>query len=205
LKKPFIVGITGGSASGKTTFLKRLCEQFHENELCLVSQDNYYRVRSDQPMDFNGVENYDTPESIDIDSFVEDLKSLINHKEVTRKEYTFNNPKSDAKEIRIFPASVIVIEGIFIFGITEVAELIDLKVFIDAKEHVKLQRRIHRDLVERNYELDDVLYRYQHHVSIAYEKYVLPYKDSSDLVVPNNHGFDAALEVMVYYLKSKIH
>lgn len=203
MNKPYIVGITGGSASGKTTFLKRLCEQFGETDLCLVSQDNYYRTRSEQPTDFNGIENYDTPDSIDADAFVADLLSLINGNEVVRKEYTFNNPKIAAKEIHWKPAKVIVIEGIFVFWIKALEELIDLKIFIDAKEHVKLKRRIHRDLTERNYGLEDVLYRYEHHVSTAYEKYILPYKDSADIVIPNNSGFESALNVLTFYLKGK--
>jgi uridine kinase len=203
LKKPYIVGITGGSASGKTTFLQRLCKQFGERELCLISQDNYYRQHSDQPMDFNGIENYDMPESIDIPLFIQDVESIIAGKSVVKKEYTFNNPKVQAKEIHLNPAPVIIIEGIFIFWIKEIADLIDLKVFIDAKEHVKLQRRIHRDLVERNYDLDDVMYRYEHHVSSAYERYILPYKDDVDVVIPNNHGFDNALEVLSFFIKSK--
>ncbi|MBY0427146.1 MAG: uridine kinase [Cytophagales bacterium] len=203
MKKPYIIGITGGSASGKTTFLNRLCSQFPPHELCLVSQDNYYKVRDQQPTDGNGIENYDTPQSIDSEVFVKDIKDLMMGKQIRRKEYTFNNPKSTAAEIVLNPAPVIVIEGVFIFWVKEIVDLIDLKLFIDAKEHIKLKRRIHRDLVERNYGLEDVLYRYEHHVSTAYDTYILPHKDTADLVIPNNHGFEAAFEVLTYFIKGK--
>ena len=103
------------------------------------------------------------------------------------------------------PAPVVVVEGLFVFYFPELAELLDLKVFIDAKDYVKLKRRIVRDNNERGYDLEDVLYRYEKHVAPTYEKYIEPFKSEADIIVPNNHHFSKGLDVLVSYLKTKVH
>jgi len=199
-----LIGITGGSASGKTYFLKRLIGAFSFGEVCLISQDHYYHPREQQPIDKKGIKNFDTPMSIDIDQFVDDIKKVKSGKIVRRQEYTFNNPEAPSKMLEFKPAPVIIVEGIFILYFPEVADLLDLKVFIDAKEYIKLTRRITRDKEERGYDVADVLYRYEQHVAPTYEKYIEPFKDEADLIVPNNQHFEQALEVFIAYLKSKI-
>ena len=134
MNQPYLVGITGGSASGKTLFLNDLMKSFSKDELCVLSQDNYYRPREEQQIDENGVKNFDIPESIDHEAFARDVQKIKNGETVYRKEYTFNNPKVTPKDLVFKPAPVIVIEGIFVFSFKEVADLLDLKVFIDAKE-----------------------------------------------------------------------
>ena len=203
-KERFLVGITGGSASGKTSFLNRLMESFGPEEVCLLSQDNYYKPRAEQPTDVNGIENYDTPNSIDFESFFQDLLDLRRGKPVSRFEYTFNNPTVTPKLLTWNPAPIIIVEGIFVLYHPEVSNLLDLKLFIDSKEWLKLKRRIIRDKIERGYDLEDVLYRWEHHVTPTYDKYILPFKDSADLVIQNNHGFGRALEIFTDYLKHKI-
>jgi uridine kinase len=202
--KPYIIGITGGSASGKTLFLKSLLNSFAENEICLISQDNYYKPRAEQPVDNNGIHNFDTPFSIDFEQYCADIRSLRSGKTVIKKEYTFNNPNIVPKTLVFQPSPIIVVEGIFVFYFPEVASLLDLKVFIDAKEHIKLRRRIIRDKDERGYDLDDVLYRYENHVAPTYEKYIKPFMGDADIVIPNNNKFDAGLDVLVAFLKNKI-
>lgn len=203
LAKPYVIGITGGSASGKTYFLKRLMGSFSSEMLCLISQDHYYHPREQQPTDHKGIKNFDTPMSIDIDQFVADIKSVKSGNTVLRPEYTFNNPEAQSAILEFKPASVIIVEGIFILYFPEVAELLDLKIFIDAKEHIKLKRRITRDQEERGYDVADVLYRYEQHVAPTFEKYIQPFKDDADLIVPNNEHFEQALEVLVAFLSSK--
>jgi uridine kinase len=204
MQKPFIVGITGGSASGKTTFLNKLLTSFAPENICLVSQDNYYKDREHQSIDHNGVVNFDLPSCIDDEAYAQDILQLSQGKTVYRKEYTFNNPNVVARQLEFKPAPIVVVEGIFVFYFEEIAKLLDLKVYIDAKEYIKLQRRIVRDKVERGYDLDDVLYRYTHHVAPTYEKYIKPYKNDADIIIPNNQNFERGLDVLTTYLNSKI-
>ena len=203
MKKPFIVGITGGSASGKTLFLERLLSSFEPGEVCLISQDNYYKPRHQQPIDAQGVYNFDTPDSIDFEQYAADIRKILNGEKVLREEYTFNNAARNPKMLTFSAAPVVVVEGIFVLYYPELADLLDLKIFIDAKDHIKLKRRIIRDKVERGYDLDDVLYRYEMHVMPTYEKYIAPFKNEADLIVPNNSNFDMALDVVRTYLKAK--
>lgn len=203
MQKPFIVGITGGSASGKTTFLNKLLTSFPPEDICLISQDNYYKPREQQTKDPNGVVNFDLPSCIDDAAFAHDVQQISQGKTVYRTEYTFNNPNVVPKQLEFRPAPIVVVEGIFVFYFAAVAELLDLKVYIDAKEYIKLQRRIVRDKIERGYDLDDVLYRYTHHVAPTYEKYIKPYKYDADIIIPNNAQFERGLEVLTTFLNAK--
>ena len=202
-QKPYLVGITGGSASGKTLFIKQLLEAFPQEEICLLSQDHYYRDRHLQPKDTRGVSNFDMPESLDLDAFARDVARLHAGETITLKEYTYNNPNVVPKTLVFRPAPVMVVEGIFVFYREDIRNQFDLKVFIDAEEHIKLSRRIRRDGQERGYDMDDVLYRYEHHVAPTYDRYIRPFKSEADLIIPNNHSFDRALEVLIQFLKGK--
>ena len=204
MKTPFIIGITGGSGSGKTRFLKSLLNHFSKKEVCLISQDNYYKERAEQPIDDKGVQNFDLPESIDFEAYKDDIISLREGKTVERAEYTFNNPNVEPGKIEMNSAPVIVVEGIFVLYYKDIADMLDLKVFIDAKDHIKLKRRIIRDERERGYDLDDVLYRYEHHVMPTYDKYIKPYKSDADLIIPNRTDFKEALDVLSSFIKSKL-
>ena len=202
VKKPFTIGITGGSGSGKTFFLDGLSSHFAPRQLTLISQDNYYKPRDQQPLDQNEVKNFDLPESIDREAFVRDVTALKLGKTVTKQEYTFNNPARQPRMLVFEPAPILVVEGLFVQYFDEISRELDLKVFIEAKDHVKLGRRIRRDQLDRGYDLDDVLYRYQHHVMPVYEGLIEPLKHRADLIVPNNQGFSHALTVLAGYLKT---
>jgi uridine kinase len=202
-KRPYIIGITGGSASGKTLFLTRLMEQFETDDICLLSQDNYYRPKEHQTKDENGIENFDLPTAIDDVAFAADVEKLRLGEIVTREEYTFNNSDKIPNLLHFFPKKILVVEGIFVFHFPEVAKLLDLKIFIDAQDKIKLKRRIKRDNEERGYDLQDVMYRWKYHVKPTYEEFIRPHKRSCDIVIPNNHHFEKGLQVIVSYLKSQ--
>lgn len=204
MQKPFTIGITGGSGSGKTFFLQGLSSCFKAEEICLISQDNYYKPREQQPIDENGVKNFDLPGSIDREAFLEDLIKLKAGQNVIKKEYTFNNPAAAPKLLEFKTAPIIVVEGLFVQYFEEISNELDLRIFIEAKDHVKLGRRIKRDQVERGYDLDDVLYRYQFHVMPVYERLIEPLMHYADLVIPNNSQFDRALNVLNGYLRSRL-
>ncbi len=201
-QRPFIIGITGGSGSGKTTFIKHLRDRFSEDEVCIISQDDYYKPRENQEVDAFGVKNFDLPKSIDKKAFLKDIKRLIRGEVVQRREYTFNNPEKQARLLAFRPAPVLVIEGLFVLHYKKIRKRLDLKIYFHAKDNLKLIRRIRRDRIERNYPLDDVLYRYQHHVLPTYEKYIKPYKEEADLIINNNAHFKMALNVLTGFLRN---
>lgn len=204
MKKPYIIGVTGGSGSGKTRFLDHLKQIFKEGMVTCIAQDDYYMPRDFQLVDKNGQHNFDRPESIDYEHFASDLKALSEGKTIEKQEYTFNNPKVKPRLIVKAPAPVILVEGIFIFHYSKIAALLDLKIFIDAKDYIKLQRRLKRDREERGYDADDVLYKYENHIMPSFHKYIEPYKEDADIIVPNNKDFTNALQVVEALIYSKL-
>lgn len=202
MQKPYIIGITGGSASGKTFFLNSLLAHFNNDQICLISQDNYYKSIDQVPVDDNGIENFDLPESIDFKLFAEHIQILKDGGSFEMREYGFNNPDAVLKMLQFKSAPIIVVEGIFVFHDVKVSEMLNLKVFIDAKEYIKIKRRIVRDNNERGYDLQDVLYRWENHVAPTYEKYIKPTKSFADIVINNNEHFENGLKILSTFLKS---
>jgi len=201
--KPYLIGITGGSGSGKTTFIREIRAQFDEKSLCIISQDDYYLPRDEQLTDEQGIKNFDLPRSIDRKGLVKDIKKLLSGETIKREEYTFNNEKAKPKKLIFRPAPIIIVEGIFVFHLKKIKKLLDLKVFLHAKENLKVIRRIKRDQEERNYPIEDVLYRYEHHVLPTFEKYIKPYQEEADIVINNNQNFEAGLDMFIHFLKGK--
>jgi uridine kinase len=202
--RPYIIGICGGSGSGKTSFIRRLRERFSLEELCIVSQDDYYFPKEEQERDAEGIINFDLPKSIDKKNLRRDLCLLMQGQPIEKKEYVFNNDAAEAETLTIYPAPIIVVEGLFVFHYKKIQAMFDLKVFINAKENLKIIRRIHRDQAERNYPLDDVLYRYERHVMPSYERYIEPYREEADIVVNNNNNFNEGLAVVEGFIRSKL-
>ena len=130
MNKPFTIGITGGSGSGKTYFLQGLSSHFKPEEICLISQDNYYKPLDQQPIDENGVENFDLPVSIDRDAFQNDLLKLKSGQNVAKKEYTFNNNTAVPKLLQFNTAPILVVEGLFVQYFEEIDKELDLKIII---------------------------------------------------------------------------
>lgn len=204
MNSPFTIGITGGSGSGKTYFINELSSKFAPGEICLISQDHYYKPRELQHTDDNGVQNFDLPDAIEREKLYSDLMTLKHGEAIEKTEYVFNNPEAKPKKLKFTPAPILIIEGLFVQFFPEIERELDLKIFIEAKDHLKLSRRIIRDNAERGYPLDDVLYRYQHHVMPVYESMIQPLKHSADFIIPNNHKFERALSVIVDALKVRL-
>jgi uridine kinase len=187
MNKPFIIGIAGGSGSGKTFFLKCFLKHFSHNEVSLVSQDDYYfPVPPGMSAEENKLFNFDLPDTIDHQHFEDDINSLLQGQSITKKEYTFNNPSAIPKMLEIKSAPIIIVEGLFILYFRKLSALLDMKIFIDADDDIALQRRLKRDLLERGYSHDDVMYKWVNHVVPAYKEYLLPYKDECDQIITNN-------------------
>jgi uridine kinase len=200
----YVIGICGGSGSGKTSFIRRIREEFPESEVCIISQDDYYYPRDEQEKDDKGVINFDLPKSIDRKKLLKDLKKILQGEPLTLKEYVFNNDAAVAKTRTIHPAPVVIVEGLFVFHFKKIARLFDLKVYVNAKENLKIIRRIKRDQSERNYPIDDVLYRYEHHVLPSYERFIEPYREQADIVINNNENFETSLNVISGFIRDKL-
>lgn len=200
----FIIGISGGSGSGKTSFIQDIKSHFTSEEICFLSQDDYYRPREEQKEDENGIKNFDLPESIDMDEYFVDLVKLTNGIAVERMEYTYNNNLKEPKVIQFKPAPIVIVEGLFVFNEPKLFDMMDLRVIIHATDTQKIIRRIKRDRVERNYPLEDVLYRYEHHVLPSFEAYIHPYLNKVDLIINNNKSYEKGRDMLIAYLKEKI-
>ncbi|HKK38015.1 MAG TPA: uridine kinase [Cryomorphaceae bacterium] len=203
-KLPYVVGVAGGSASGKTSILNDLMSRFESNQVALISQDNYYYERERQFQDVNGEINFDLPTAIDRESLNQDVDDLMAGKVIVKKEYSFNNPAAETKMVSIEPAPILIIEGLFVFHYVELAAKMDLKVYVDALEDVKLKRRIIRDLTERGYPESDVRYRWKNHVMPSYHNYLKPHKRNCDVIINNNSSYQNGLMVLVNHLKASI-
>jgi len=188
-----LIGIAGGSGSGKTTFLRAILERFDSKEIALVSQDNYYLPKSAQLVDDNGVTNFDMPTSIDRLHFYRDMVDLSEGKSVEIMEYNFNNPAWVPKPVLVHTAPVIIMEGLFVFHYDEIRENLDYMIYLDAHHESRLERRIRRDAEERGYPEHQVRYQWHNHVRPSEEQYLEPYKSSCQIVVDNNHSFEDGL------------
>jgi len=200
----YVIGISGGSGSGKTCILNDLAAHFIRDEVCIISQDNYYVPKEQQQTDENGVKNYDLPTCIDADLLVSDVQQLINGQDVERDEYVFNNDQKEASKVVVKPAPVMLIEGLFIYYYPQLAEFFDFRIFVEAPGNAKLIRRIKRDQTERNYPLDDVLYRYENHVNPSFEKYIVPYRNHCDIIINNRYSYEKGVDMVQRFIRSKL-
>ena len=201
---PHIIGIAGGSASGKTSFLRDLEKLLPKGSVSILSQDNYYHPKEMQFVDENGEINFDLPTSINRERFYKDLDSLSKGESITKTEYTFNKKDAEPKQIIVEPAPIIIMEGLFIFHFEEIRDRLDLRVFLDVREDIKLKRRIKRDAQERGYPEDVVRYQWDNHVMPSFKAYLRPFRDDANIIITNNHTFDKGLKVLADHLKALI-
>jgi uridine kinase len=200
-KQPYVVGITGGSASGKTSFARNLKELFGDHEMIVLSEDNYYLPIDKVPVDKNGVQNYDVPESLDHAGYAEHVKTLKSGNDIEKLEYTFHKPGVVPRMMRFSPTPIIILEGIFSLHIDAVKDLIDLKLYIDADPETRLDRRLKRDLIERGLDRDDVEYRWNNHIAPQFEQYHRQCRAAADMIIQNNINYQPGLNVISAYLR----
>jgi uridine kinase len=201
-KNAYLIGIAGGSGSGKTSFLRELMHHFRTEEVALVSQDNYYHSKEDQEKDDQGIENYDLPTSINRHHFFEDMMKLVDGHPIEKLEYNFNNPAWKPQIVEVKPAPVIIMEGLFVFHYREIMDQLDYKVYIDVHHEERFKRRMKRDLSERGYPEELIRYQWQAHVRPAEEKFLEPYISECNLVVDNNDHYRDGLNELVSVIHS---
>ncbi len=197
-----IIGITGASGSGKSFFLRELLLQLPENEVIHLALDNYYFPRELQQKDENGIENFDIPTAFDESKLLADIEDLKSGKAITFETYNYNNSLINKEFKTIEPRKILIIEGIFVFNFESILPHFSYKIYIDAPTDLNLNRRLQRDAIERGYDYNDVVYRYNNHVIPAYEKHILPTKNIVDIIVDNSktESLKTDLEVITNWI-----
>lgn len=194
-KVKYIVGITGGSGVGKTTLINTLNDEF-EGHVSIFSLDNYYLPKEEQAIDEKGVINFDLPTALDVKRMENDLNALIEGNVVSQKVYKFNNPANHDQTVDIEPKHLLIVEGLFVMHYEFIRKALNYSVYLSVKPEIQLERRLVRDVQERNYSKEDVMYQWENHVLPSYENFVRPYKSEADLIITNNESFDENIHIL---------
>ena len=196
MKDILVIGIAGGTGSGKTTLMDNLVSRFRD-QVTVLSHDNYYRRRDDMTMEERQNVNYDEPAALETDLMVKHLDKLRRGESIECPVYDFTQHNRSDKTITIVPKQVIIVEGILIFEDEDLRNLRDIRIFVDTDADVRLGRRILRDVEERGRTLQSVLDQYQTTVKPMHEMYVEPSKKYAHLVVPEGGRTFVALDMIL--------
>lgn len=201
MRNTIVIGIAGGTGSGKTTLINRIKKEFN-NEITILSHDFYYRENSHLPFEEREKLNYDHPNSFETPLMVEHIKQLKKGKPIERPVYDFVIHNRRSETVTVEPAKVIIVEGILIFDNKELLDLFDIKVFIDTDADVRIIRRILRDVRERGRSLDSVINQYLTTVKLMHEEFVEPSKKNADIIIPEGGYNIVALQMLSDRIKA---
>ncbi|NLZ82887.1 MAG: uridine kinase [Clostridiales bacterium] len=196
-----VIGVSGGSASGKTTVANRLKEVCHDS-VELLSHDFYYIPHDNLTMEERAKVNYDHPNAFDTERLVEDIRSLKQGNAIERPVYSYTKHTRLDETVTVNPAKVIIVEGFLIFENSDLRDLLDIKVFVDADADERLIRRIIRDVNERGRSLESVIMQYTNTVKPMHEQFVEPYKKYADLIIPRGGLNDVAIEMLIHRINA---
>ena len=201
--KPYIVGVAGGSASGKTEIVKTLKKHF-EDKIEIIEHDNYYFAHDNLTMDERASLNYDHPQAFETDLLIEHVKKIINNEEINIPTYDFTIHTRSSETLKKVPKPIVIVEGILVLENGELRNLMDMKVFVDCDGDVRLKRRITRDVVERDRTIESILTQYMETVKPMHELFVEPSKKFADLIVPKGGKNKVAIDVLINHLATKL-
>ncbi len=202
--KTTIIGIAGGTGSGKSTLTARLREHFGEHEVSVINHDSYYKRHDELPYEERCKLNYDHPDSFDTDLLVKHLRALRRGETVQVPVYNYSIHNRSDKTVTVSPAPVIIVEGILIFDSAELCSMMDLKVFVDTDADVRILRRIVRDVKSRGRTLDSVVKQYLTTVKPMHEQFVEPSKRKADLIVPEGGRNEVALDMLIKWVDNHL-
>ncbi len=205
MSRPILIGICGGTGSGKSTVAKSIFESLPETNIAIIEQDAYYKDQSHLSYEERIKTNYDHPLAFDTDLLIVHLKALLNNESIQKPEYNFSKHTRETETTTVAPRDIIILEGIMILEDERLRDLMDIKIFVDTDADIRVIRRITRDIQERGRTLESVIDQYTHTVKPAHEQFVEPTKKYADLIIPEGGYNKVAIDIMTSKVKSIIY
>lgn len=203
--RPIIIGVTGGSGSGKTSVSRAIFDQLHGHSLMMLQEDSYYKSQDDIPFEERTKVNYDHPNAFDTDLLIEQLEDLLNWKTIEIPVYDYA-AHTRSKEVLVQePREVIIVEGILTLNDARLRDLMDIKIFVDTDDDIRIIRRIQRDIEERGRTLQSVIDQYLETVKPMYHQFIEPSKRYADIIVPEGGENQVAIDLLVTKVRDIIH
>jgi len=191
-----ILGIAGGTGSGKTTVVNQIVKQLPTDEVCVISQDSYYKATDSLSYEERTKINFDHPRAIDFDLLIKHLNELKKGKTINQPVYSFVTHNRTKDVVKTHPRKVVIVEGILIFNNQELRDLFDIKIFVHADTDERLIRRVRRDISERGRDIDEVLDRYQNTLKPMHQQFIEPTKNFADMIIPNDRYNTVAIDII---------
>lgn len=204
MPKPLVVGIAGGTASGKTTVARKVNEALRDCRVAFLDQDAYYKDLSDVPPVERREINFDHPDAFDTSLLVEHLAALKSGTAIQKPVYNFVTSTRESRTTRVEPGDLVLIEGILVLHMEPVRSQLDVRIFVDAEDDVRIIRRLTRDIKDRGRDFDHVVHQYFRHVRPMHMGFVEPSKRWADIIVPHGGNNDTAIDMLVGALRSRL-
>jgi uridine kinase len=201
-KKPVVIGVAGGSGSGKTTVAKEIYRQFKNQSILILEQDAYYKDQTEKTMEERLQTNYDHPLAFDNDLLIDHIESLLKHRAIEKPVYDYTVHTRSDKIIFIEPKDVIILEGILILEDERLRDLMDIKVFVDTDADVRIMRRLLRDTRDRGRTLESVIEQYSTIVRPMHLQFIEPTKRYADVIIPEGGQNKVAIDLLVTKIKT---
>ncbi|GHC53861.1 uridine kinase [Ulvibacter litoralis] len=199
-----IIGIAGGTGSGKTTVVDQIVSELPKDEVCVISQDSYYKDTSHLKMEDRVKINFDHPNSIDFDLLVSHLHELRKGNSFEQPVYSFVDHNRTGETITTYPKKVVIVEGILILTHPDIREMFDIKVYVHADSDERLIRRLKRDIADRGRDLTEVLNRYQSTLKPMHQQFIEPTKEFADIIIPTNRYNTVAVNLIRTIIHQKL-
>lgn len=204
MNKPVFIAVAGGSASGKTTVVNKIIDQFGINDVTVLKHDDYYKDQSEMNMEERYNVNYDHPFSLDNDLMYKQIVELLKGKDIVKPIYDFEGHTRSTKTEKVSPTKIVILEGILIMEDERIRDLCDIKLYVEADDDVRFIRRLKRDMEERGRTLESVINQYLKTVKPMHFAFVKPTKRYADIIIPNDINHDVAVDLIITKIKSII-